>query len=79
MSFSEEQQEVMDRLGKATREVVPRFFKTMPKAYFQSHDREARIAHLKAIVAAQAAGIDQELTIRSQDGQRFTVISHPPN
>ncbi|MCA9794815.1 MAG: hypothetical protein KC910_23570, partial [Candidatus Eremiobacteraeota bacterium] len=54
---------------------VPRFFRTMPREYFQAHDRPTRLGHLKAIVAAEAAGLDEELTLRGHEGAVYTVIS----
>lgn len=63
----------MNELGRAAEEVVPHFFRHMPKAYFRENDRATRRRHLQAIVAAEAIGLKQELTLRGDD-QRVTVI-----
>ncbi|MGE0489517.1 MAG: hypothetical protein AB7S38_09915 [Vulcanimicrobiota bacterium] len=75
MSFSDEQRELMTQLSGAAGQVVPRFFRTMPREYFQAHDRPTRLGHLRAIVAAEAAGLDEELTLRGHEGSVYTVIS----
>lgn len=75
MSFSEELKELMDQLGQAAEQVVPHFFRTMPRAYFRENDRASRGSHLKAVIAAQATGLSGELILRNREGTRFTFIN----
>lgn len=54
--------------------LVPRFLESMPPAYFHDTDHTTRVAHLKALIAAEASGMPQDLTLRSADNGRVTFI-----
>ena len=62
-------------LREAAAAMVPRFFATMPEAYFRDTDHATRLSHLKAIIAAEAGGLPQDLILRSADGSRYTYIN----
>jgi glutamate dehydrogenase len=55
--------------------VLPWFNTQMPTAYFADTDERERMAHLRAVVAARASGQPPRLTLRSDDGTRWTFIS----
>ncbi len=61
-------------LRHAAERVVPRFLATMPASYFRGTDFETRLAHIKAVIAAEASGLSQELILRHEDGSRFTYL-----
>ncbi|MBI5514159.1 MAG: NAD-glutamate dehydrogenase [Deltaproteobacteria bacterium] len=55
--------------------VLPSFLRHMPPAYLADTDEAERHAHLRAVVAARASGQPPRLTLRSEDGARWTFIS----
>lgn len=66
--------ELMQGLLATAEEVVPWFVDQMPSVYFQDTDRATRLGHLRAIVAAKSSGRPPSLTLRSEDGSRWTFI-----
>jgi UTP:GlnB (protein PII) uridylyltransferase len=73
-----EPDELLDRLTRELREsardTVEQVRGTMPEAYFHDTDRATMLSHLTAIIAARASGLPQEIRLRSEGGERFTVI-----
>lgn len=67
---------LLDDLQQAASEIAPDFIRTMPQAYFHGTTQAMRLAHLKAIIAAEASGISQTITLREADGARYTFISN---
>ncbi|MFK8017115.1 MAG: NAD-glutamate dehydrogenase domain-containing protein [Gammaproteobacteria bacterium] len=63
-------------LQQAAREIAPNFIRTMPQAYFDGTTQAMRLAHVKAIIAAEASGLSQTVTLREMDGARYTFISN---
>lgn len=53
---------------------APDFVASMPEAYFDGTTQAMRLAHFKAILAAQTSGLSQTLTLREADGARYTFI-----
>lgn len=56
-------------------EVLPWFREQMPPAYFADTSERERMAHILAVVTARAVGHPPRLTLRNEDGSRWTVIS----
>ncbi len=48
---------------------------SLPAEYFQQMGDAERLEHFKALVAIKVCDIDQEITLRQQDGSRVSVIS----
>lgn len=72
--------DLIDELERAAREITPAFILAMPRAYFDDTTQEMRLAHLKAILAAEASGMTQTVTVRDAEDRHFTFIgngSHP--
>ena len=67
---------LLDGLEHAARVVTPAFIRTMPQAYFDGTSQEMRLAHVKAIIAAEASGMAQTVTLRDADDRHFTFISN---
>jgi glutamate dehydrogenase len=65
---------LMDRLRATANDVVPRFLRQMPTAYFQDNDREAQLAHLAALVATRTAGQPLEVTLQSEERAEWVFI-----
>jgi glutamate dehydrogenase len=55
--------------------VLPWFNSQMPAAYFADTDERERLVHVRAVAAARASGQPPRLTIRDEDGMRWTFIS----
>jgi glutamate dehydrogenase len=55
--------------------VLPWFMSQMPAAYFADTDERERLAHIRTIVAARASGQPPRLSLRGEDGTRWTFIS----
>jgi len=55
--------------------VLPWFMSQMPAAYFADTDEREQLAHLRTIVAARASGQPPRLSLRGDDGTRWTFIS----
>jgi glutamate dehydrogenase len=66
--------DLMEGLRETAEEVVPWFVEQMPLVYFQDTDPETRLGHLRAIIAARASGQPPKLTLRSEDGLKWTMI-----
>ena len=62
-------------LQTAADHVWARFQKTMPKRYFQETDRETQLSHLHVLTACQASGVDQDMVVRSHDGNTWTFLT----
>lgn len=62
-------------LQQAAEDIVPRFLSKMPEAYFLNTDQTIRLSHIKAIIAAEAGGLSQTMTLRDEDGNHYTFIS----
>ncbi len=67
--------ELLAGLQQAAEEIVPRFLATMPPYYFHDTDPDTRLSHIKAILAVEASGLSQAITLRNDAGTLFTVIS----
>jgi hypothetical protein len=63
-------------LQQAARDITPVFIRTMPSAYFDDTTQEMRLAHVKAIIAAEASGMAQTVTLRDAKDHNFTFISN---
>ncbi|MEM1349186.1 MAG: NAD-glutamate dehydrogenase domain-containing protein, partial [Myxococcota bacterium] len=61
-------------LTAAAQSIVSRVIGTMPPAYFNDTDKATLMTHLKAIIAAETTGQQQEIRLRNEDGTRFTFI-----
>jgi glutamate dehydrogenase len=68
--------QLLTDLQQAAQEIAPKFIRTMPQAYFNGTTQAMRLAHVKAIIAAEASGLSQTLTLREVDGSRYTFISN---
>ncbi len=66
--------QVSAALRAAVARIVPRFLQTMPPGYFHDTDEATRREHLQALIAAEAGGLPQDLTLRSSDGRQITFI-----
>lgn len=69
-------EQLLSDLQRDARAAAPEFVRTMPRAYFDGTTQAMRLAHLKAILAAEASGLSQTLTLREADGSRYTFISN---
>ncbi len=69
-------EQLINGLQHAAREITPQFVRTMPRAYFDDTTQAMRLAHLKAILAAEASGLAQTVTVRDTEGHHFTFISN---
>jgi len=67
--------ELTDSLQATANEVVPWFGEQMPRAYFQDHDHDTQLSHMRAIIAARASGLPLQMTLKSQDGRRWTFFN----
>lgn len=71
--------DIQDQLLKEFREsifsLVPSFWENMPEAYFNDMDEATILSHLKAIVANEGNGKEQELILLSTDGRTYTCIN----
>ncbi len=68
-------EELLQGLQLAAEEIALRFFDTMPSSYFHDTDQEMRLSHLKAVIAAEASGISQTITLSNKDRTHYTFIS----
>ncbi len=68
--------QLLTDLQQAAREIAPNFIHTMPRAYFDGTTQAMRLAHVKAIIAAEASGLSQTVTVREVDGSQYTFISN---
>ena len=69
-------EQLISGLQQAAHEITPGFIHNMPRAYFDDTTQEMRLAHIKAILAAEASGMSQTLTLRDADDRHFTFISN---
>lgn len=67
--------ELLSGLQQTAEVIVPRFLATMPASYFMDTDQATRLNHIKAIIAAQASGLSQAMTLRNEERTRYTIIS----
>ena len=67
--------ELLEGLQKTAEDIVPRFLATMPTAYFHDTNQNTRLSHIKAIIAAEASGLSQALTLWDEERQCYTFIS----
>lgn len=80
MNSAEMQSLFSQSLLDAAGQVWQRFQDTMPARYFQETPPETQLAHLHVLTASVASGVEQDLVIRSQDGNTWTFLtgrSHP--
>ncbi len=68
--------QLLTDLQQAAQEIAPSFIHTMPQAYFDGTTQAMRLAHVKAIIAAEASGLSQSVTLREIDSSRYTFISN---
>jgi len=66
---------LLDGFRSTLDSVLPWFMSQMPAAYFADTDERERLAHIRTIVAARASGQPPRLTLRGEDGTRWTFIS----
>lgn len=55
--------------------VWARFRETMPERYFQETTSETQLSHLHVLTACQASGVEQDMVVRSQDGNTWTFLT----
>ncbi|MEN8132902.1 MAG: hypothetical protein ABFS45_22525 [Pseudomonadota bacterium] len=67
--------ELLEGLQQSAEEIAPRFLANMPSSYFHDTDRDMRLSHIKAIIAAEASGLSQTITLRNKEGTHYTSIS----
>ncbi len=65
---------VTNSLRTTAEDIVPWFLEQMPLMYFQDTHEETQLAHLRAIIAAKASDRPIELTLRSEDGSKWTCM-----
>ena len=75
MTSEEMQAQFSHSLQEAADVVWERFRRTMPKRYFRETDLETQIAHLHVLSASFASGVDQDLVVRSHDGNTWTFLT----
>lgn len=75
MTSEQMQAQFTQSLQKAADEVWSRFVDTMPKRYFRETDPETQLSHLHVLTACLATGIEQDLVVRSQDGDTYTFLT----
>ncbi len=66
---------LLEGLQQSAEELSARFLETMPSAYFHDIDPQTQLSHIKALIAAEASGISQVMSLRNQEGTEFTFIS----
>lgn len=69
-------EQLLSGLEQAARDITPEFIRTMPRAYFDDTTEAMRLSHIKAIIAAEASGMAQTVTLRDADAHHFTFISN---
>lgn len=62
-------------LQSAADSVWARFRETMPRRYFQETSLETQLAHLHVLTACQASGVDQDMVVRSHNGDVWTFLT----
>jgi glutamate dehydrogenase len=62
-------------LQSAADTVWARFCETMPRRYFQETSLETQLAHLHVLTACQASGVDQDMVVRSHNGDTWTFLT----
>lgn len=62
-------------LQKAADSVWARFRETMPRRYFEETSLETQLSHLHVLTACQASGVDQDMVVRSHDGDTWTFLT----
>ena len=62
-------------LQSAADTVWARFRETMPRRYFQETSLETQLAHLHVLTACQASGVDQDMVVRSANGDTWTFLT----
>lgn len=80
MILEQMQEQFSQSLQLAAQQVWGRFVDTMPKRYFKETDPQTQLSHLHVLTACLATGIEQDLVIRSEDGNTYTFLtgkSHP--
>ncbi|MCA9780310.1 MAG: hypothetical protein KC800_26475, partial [Candidatus Eremiobacteraeota bacterium] len=75
MTSEEMQARFSHSLQEAADVVWERFRRTMPKRYFRETDLETQLAHLHVLTASQASGVEQDLVVRSHDGNTWTFLT----
>ncbi len=68
-------EELLEGLKQSAEEITPRFLANMPPAYFHDTDQDMRLSHIKAIIAAEASGLSQAITLKNKEGTYYTFIS----
>lgn len=74
------QEDFFQSLQTAAQDVWARFVDNMPSRYFKETTPETQLSHLHVLTACVATGIEQDLVIRSEDGNTYTFLtgkSHP--
>ena len=66
---------LLDGFRATLDDVLPWFKAQMPPAYFADTDAREQLVHVRAVVAARASGQSPRLTLRGDDGHRWTFIS----
>ncbi len=61
-------------LERAADRVLERFLESMPDFYFEETDPDTQLAHLTALVASEASGLSQQLTLTSDNGGTWTFL-----
>ena len=62
-------------LQEAADTVWARFHDTMPARYFQETTPETQLSHLHVLTACQASGVEQDMVVRSPDGDTWTFLT----
>ncbi len=67
-------EEILAGFTETLDQVLPWFVAQMPAAYFADTSEAERRVHLRAIAAARTSGQRLNITLRHEDGQRFTFL-----
>lgn len=75
MTSEQMQAQFSQSLQVAAQEVWSRFVDTMPKRYFKETSPQTQLSHLHVLTACLATGLEQDLMIRSEDGNTYTFLT----
>jgi glutamate dehydrogenase len=67
--------ELKNMLSDSADALVPWFYVNMPEYYFQTHEKEEQLKHLRAILSGQVRSEGQAVQLRSPCGTRITHIT----
>jgi len=76
MSFDDLHHRFITTLDAAANSVWDRFTEQMPDSYFRETKLSTQLAHLHLLAAGAASGVDQDLVVRSPDGNIWTFLTN---